>query len=270
MSVRELVKTRMSELGIEPKKSLGQNFLVSDHVVAKITERVAEFSPKFLLEIGPGLGSLTSSLLKLKTPLQVIELDRNFASYWREQGLNVVEGDALQLDWDQFNGPTPKILVSNLPYQISSSLVIERCLDKTPFDGMVLMFQKEVAQKIRGTTKSELYGMLSVVAQTFFEVETLLEVSSGDFLPPPKVASRVLVFKPKASGVSDPERYLKFVKACFVQPRKLMISNIEKTLKLSRPELLATFKRLGHDEKVRAQQLSPLQLFELAQAMGYT
>ena len=97
-----------------------------------------------------------------------MELDRVFSKYWKDQGLQLIEGDALQLDWSSFfHQARPLVLVSNLPYQISSSLVIDRCLDADPFDFMVLMFQKEVAQRLRARTGDELYGMLSVVAQSF-------------------------------------------------------------------------------------------------------
>lgn len=265
MSAWQRMQQTMLELGIEPKKSLGQNFLVSDVVIEKIIRAVVDLKPQFLLEIGPGLGALTFFLKDIQVQKQLIELDRVFADYWRNQGFQVIEKDALQIDWQQFEKMSqPKILVSNLPYQISSSLVIDRCLDSVPFDGMVLMFQKEVAQRIRARQQDELYGMLSVVSQTFWQTEMLLEASSRDFNPPPKVASRVLVFKTKASPVKNRKKYLRFVKACFLHPRKLLISNLEEGLSLKKEMTSEVLKKMGLSEKSRAGELTLekfLQLF---------
>ncbi len=257
MSAWERLQKTMQELGIEPKKSLGQNFLVSDNVIEKIIRAVKESKPQFILEIGPGLGALTFFLKDIPVEKSLIELDRVFAEHWRKQDFKVIEGDALQIDWKQFESQIrPRTLVSNLPYQISSSLVIDRSLDSEPFDCMILMFQKEVAQRIRARQQDELYGMLSVVAQTFWFTEMLLEASSRDFNPPPKVASRVLVFKKKESPVKNRIKYLKFVKACFLHPRKLLISNLEEGLALKKEATAQTLQKMGLPEKARAGELT--------------
>lgn len=269
MSARSEILSLMQELGIEPKKSLGQNFLVSDHVIQKILHAVEELKPHSLVEVGPGLGALTRGLIKLNRPLFLIELDSVFANYWRGQGQNLQEQDALQYDWSKLPLERPTVLVSNLPYQISSSLVIDRSLDENQLAAMVLMFQKEVGQRLKAAQGHDLYGMLSVVAQTFWHIETLLEASSGDFMPPPKVASRVLVFKAKVNPIQDRKAYLKFVKGCFVQPRKLMVSNISASLGRPKDQILAIFSTMKLNEKVRAEELKLQQFLELYQQLGY-
>jgi len=261
------LKITLAELGIEPKRSLGQNFLVSDGVIEKIIRAagtpvpgLAPQGPSALLEIGPGPGALTRGLRGLEKPLTVIELDRKMAQYWRDQGLEVIEQDALKLDWQTLSLSAPRYLVSNLPYQISASLVIERSLDEKPFEKMVLMFQKEVAQKIRATKEQGDYGMLSVLAQTFWKIETVTDAGSGDFFPPPKVSSRVLQFVPKPSPVGNSTvertRFLKFVKACFIHPRKLMVSNLQEGFSIPKEKTLQIFKEQGIGEKVRAEELT--------------
>ena len=164
MSLRFINKdeltARMQSLGIEPKRSLGQNFLISERVVAKIietVERLGKARPA-LIEVGPGLGSLTESLLTLEKPLTLLELDKSLARFWRERGGDVMEGDALKLDWRTLNLPQGTLFVSNLPYQISSSLVVERSVEPAGIEVMILMFQKEVAQRTRRADRHQLQG----------------------------------------------------------------------------------------------------------------
>jgi len=259
----ERLQKTLLELGIEPKKSLGQNFLISDLVIQKIIKAAVGTKPGFLLEIGPGPGALTFHLKNITKNFQLIELDRVMAEHWRSQGFSLVEADALQIDWTPFFKQTrPLTLVSNLPYQISSSLVIDRCLDPEPLDYMVLMFQKEVAQRLRARMQDELYGMLSVVAQSFWKMETVADVSSRDFFPPPKVSSRVLYFETKPSPVADKRKYFKFVKAAFLHPRKLMASNLEEGLSISKERAVEILKKLQLSEKARAGQLSVQQFVD--------
>lgn len=262
-STLQYYKNLMEELGIEPKKALGQNFLINDRVIEKIGEAAKDFNAKHILEIGPGLGALTRGLRKLEKPLTLLELDRVFAEHWRSQGLSVVEGDALQLDWTKLIPDDQTILVSNLPYQISSSIVIDRCLDEKPLKGMVLMFQKEVAQRIKAPQTHDLYGMLSVVAQTFWDLELLVEAGPGDFYPPPKVSSRVLVFRRKLLPVPDAKKYLRFVKACYSQPRKMMGNNLSESFRIPREEINSWLLQHGFSEKVRPHQLKVAEVLKL-------
>ncbi len=277
ITARTRLKEAFEKLGIQPKKSLGQNFLINDHVIEKMLSEAWNGPIGSLLEIGPGPGALTD-LLKQKVerekiPYQVVELDHQLAQYWREQGLNVVEVDALQWHWQKefFANELmlePRVLISNLPYQISSSLVIDRSLDAAPLSRMILMFQKEVAQRIRAQKQTEFYGMLSVIAQTFWQIETVCDVSPGDFLPPPNVASRVLVFRHKPSSVVDKKKYLKFVKACFLHPRKLLASNLEQGYACTKEKAMALLVEQGFSEKVRAQELSVTQFIDFFHKLG--
>lgn len=247
-----------------PKKSLGQNFLISDIIIDRIIQKAWSFKTKKMIEIGPGPGSLTYFLKQQNIDLTLIELDQNWAEYWRNQSIKVIEKDALQIDWSELSD-SETLLVSNLPYQISSSIVIDRCLDQQLLMGMVLMFQKEVAQKIRGRPDSDLYGFLSVIAQSFWSIETVTEAGPKDFLPPPKVASRVLCFIPQDIELRPvkPHAYLKFVKQAFHQRRKTLRSNWENYLNQMKPngwktslDLILSWK---FTEKLRAEELSPEQ-----------
>ena len=269
MTARERLKIRIEELGIEPKKSLGQNFLISDNVIEKILKAAEKNKADQMIEIGPGLGAITDGLRKITDHFTVIEFDQQIAEYWRQQNLNVIEGDALKIDWQKIIQSKKTLLVSNLPYQISSSLVIDRSLDQPCLATMILMFQKEVAQRLKATPDVGSYGFLSVIAQTFWNIEMLLEAGPGDFWPPPKIASRVLIFQRKESQVSDRKAYLKFIKASFSQPRKLMVKNLQSDLGLSKELILSAFEKHQIKDKTRAEELDLSQFLDLYRTLGY-
>lgn len=227
LTAKERLDLFFSSLPIEAKKSLGQNYLVADHVISKIISEVDRKKPTKILEIGPGPGALTD-FLRLRDPeMTMIELDRHFAKHWRTRGFKVFEVDALDWDWGLLEDPSRVLLVSNLPYQISSTLVIDRSLDLKPLQAMILMFQKEVAQRIKATESSEYYGLLSVIAQVFWKIELVCEAGPRDFKPSPQVASRVLVFQPRTEFNIDRPEFLRFAKACFAHRRKLLRKNLE-------------------------------------------
>lgn len=273
MSLRDRILKAQQELGIQPKKSLGQNFLIADHVVEKITKAVEDFSPKSVIEVGPGLGSLTHSLTesdKLKSAkFELIELDSVFAEYWRKRGFQLQEADALNIDWTALVNrlDKPCVFVSNLPYQISSRIVVDRSMEPG-LAGMVLMFQKEVAQRMQAKCGDELYGFLSVVVQSFWSTRTVSEAGPRDFDPPPKVASRVLEFRPRENSIRR-ERYLTFLKAAFRQPRKLMASNLSSLADLKRDQIELVLKNRGLSEKSRAEELKVEDFLSIAHDLGY-
>lgn len=226
---KDKIHDRLRELGAEPKRSLGQNFLISERAVTKIVDAAKRCKPENLIEIGPGLGSLTESLIELSVPFQLIELDKTFSEYWRGRGIKLTEADALKVDWRTLNLEPGTLLVSNLPYQISSSLVIERSMETAGITQMILMFQKEVAQRLLAKKSTDAYGLLTVIAQTFWTMANLIEVSPREFYPVPNVVSRVVTFEwanrvlPRGGTNHD---FLKLVKAAFAHRRKLMMKNL--------------------------------------------
>ncbi len=261
MTALQRLEKRLSELQIFAKKSLGQNFLISDGVISKILAAVDVEKPELVIEIGPGCGALTDILTEKYKNLTLIELDRALAEFWRSFGFTVIEADALQMNW----GFTAEhLLVSNLPYQISSSLVIDRSLDAVQLKAMILMFQKEVAQRIRAQQQTEHYGMLSVIAQEFWTIETVCDAGSREFKPAPKVSSRVLKFLPRKSNITDKRQYLTFVKTCFRQRRRVLSTNIS--------GLDTGFNKAGLNQwltendkslKIRVEELSPPEINSL-------
>ena len=272
MSAIDRLRQSLQDMGITPKKSLGQNFLISDTVIEKIIRQVQEFKPEALIEVGPGPGALTYFLRQMQLPLSLIELDHVIAAYWRDQGFPVFEEDALRMDWSQFYSDKKTVFVSNLPYQISSSIVIERSLETVGVEHMVLMFQKEVAQRIRGPAQSEHYGLLSVIAQTFWKTEMVTEVGPRDFQPPPRIASRVLAFSRLQPNIVNRKKFLQFVKASFAQRRKLLKSNLSSLLNekgLTEELLVGWLAEMKFPATARAEELNPGQFVSLYKRFGF-
>jgi 16S rRNA (adenine1518-N6/adenine1519-N6)-dimethyltransferase len=260
-------KARLAELGIEPKRSLGQNFLISDQAVAKILGAVADLDPRHLIEIGPGVGSLTDGLRAMDKPFLIIELDRELARYWRAQGAPVIESDALKVDWEKLPVEEPAVLVSNLPYQISTHLAVDRCFGPRRLTAMVLMFQKEVAQRLMAVPKTKAYGLLSVMVQAHWDIRKLIEIGPSQFWPAPKVASQVLVFKRKLAPFPGREKaFLTLLKAAFAQRRKFLMKNLlalKGAYGIDQERLAAVFGEIGLSGKARAEELGVEQFKEL-------
>ncbi len=274
MSTNQTTKERLdhffSQFPVEAKKSLGQNFLISDYAVSKMIACLKTFTFEDLIEIGPGPGALTDILKAYGDQLRVIELDPFFYDYWVKQGLQAIHIDALRWDWsNQVKNPSQTVLISNLPYQISSSIVIDRSLDSKPLSGMILMFQKEVAQKIRMKAESSEFGMLSVISQVFWSIETVCDLSPRDFLPAPKIASRVLCFKPRETPVIERSTFLTFCKAGFAQKRKLLKKNLGSLNQITSEKVIASFQKLNLNETARAEELSPDQWVALYKDLGF-
>jgi len=257
------LKTRLTEMGISPKKAFGQNFLISAGVIGKIIEAVQSRPHSDLIEIGPGLGALTEKLIAAGLRPRLIELDRDLIDYWRARNLDTIDHDALKLDWDTLNLKPNSLLVSNLPYQISTSLVVDRCFGPKNLRHMILMFQKEVAQRLMAKPRTKEYGLLSVMAQVFFDISKVADAAPRDFHPAPKIASRVLSFTRKSDpGVT--ERFLKVLKAGFAFRRKFLLKNLKSVVdKPTLERLPDVFAALRLKPQARAEELTPAQWVEL-------
>lgn len=251
------IKEKLQLLGIEPKRSLGQNFLVSESKIDKIVDVVARSKYKNVIEIGPGLGALTEKLQDLPDKkIKLIEYDRVLAKYWREQGYDVTEADALQYDWSSVSEDT--IVVSNLPYQISARITIDLSF-YLPIKSMVFMYQKEVAERIQSEISCKEYGLITAFVQNYWSVDKVVDAGAGDFYPVPNVGSRVLVFH--RLGSSLPElKFFNFLKECFHQRRKMLLKNIPS---FHEDQVRAAFNEMGISVQVRAENISPKQFLEL-------
>lgn len=253
LSLKEKLFVKMQELNISPKRSLGQNFLISEYVVEQIFGYIERRNPAFIIEIGPGLGTLTEHLCERPIQRKLIELDRQFAQYWRQRGEDVIEDDALNLNWAGTDWPPNTLILGNLPYQIGSRLVIELSLSNKSIEHLVFMFQREVAERLMAETRTKDYGFLSVIAQTYWTMNKIVDASPEDFYPMPNVSSRVVAFKRRQIDELFDIGYINFIKEAFQFRRKYMV----KSLGSYEAKLRTAMLKLDIKETVRAEELSP-------------
>jgi len=215
-----------------PRKRFGQNFLRDPHVLDSILRAADLQEGDRVMEIGPGAGALTRRLLATGLPVLAIEIDRDLAAAledWRENNLEVLIGDVLRLDWSDLLRDPPYKLIANLPYNISSQVLFRALDHRDAFNRLVLMFQKEVGDRLIATAGSRDYGLLSVLIQTWFRIERIVKVPPGSFYPPPKVDSVVLRLDPLPAPrvpLDDEVLYRKLVRGAFAQRRKTLRNSL--------------------------------------------
>lgn len=237
---------------LQPKKSLGQHFLRDPHAVRRIIAAVP--AGMRVLEIGPGTGALSAGLLARATRLIVIEKDDALAEYWRQRAaseprLRVVHGDVLHALPALVQEERPQWIVGNLPYNISGPLTAK--LAGIPLSGgMVLMYQREVGERLLAAPGSKVYGGLSVLVRHHYDVRRLLTLPPGAFSPPPKVHSMVIVLR--AHGRRRPcsfEALQEAVRRGFAHRRKTIANNFRGLL------VREDWQQLGIDAGARPEQL---------------
>lgn len=219
-------------MNYQTKKRFGQHFLHDRTVIDKIIMAAQLDSQTQVVEIGPGLGILTDEMLPRSAHVQVMEIDRDLIERLlarHESRLTVHAGDVLKLPWREFLSHPPYILVANLPYNISSQIVFRLLEHRDLFQRMVLMFQREVGERLVAAPGGKDYGILSVLTQLWFDMKTVTLVKPGAFNPPPKVDSMVLSFKPLTNprvAVVDETLFKRVVKGAFTQRRKTLRNSL--------------------------------------------
>lgn len=226
---REELLSLLHRVGLRPTKALGQHFLVSEVVVDAILEAVG--SPAGVLEIGPGPGVLTSRLAESLPAVTAVEIDPIAISALALSApkARVIKGDCLEVDLSSLlqELPEPRVLVSNMPYNITGPL-LERITDiRDQFAHAVLMMQAEVGQKIMARPGNRAAGALTIAMQTYFEIAKVRDVGPPAFYPPPEVHSIVIKLTPRETELGeDIVPFLKFVRHGFHSPRKTLANNL--------------------------------------------
>ena len=245
---------------IKPKKSLGQNFLIDKNIIKKIVETEHINSHDFILEVGPGTGNLTEFILK-KNPKKifVIEKDKNLIEVLKKKFKNqiiIIENDILRISENEISDHQ-LIVFGNLPYNISTKILTKWIVStnkKYWFKSLVLMFQKEVANRIIAKVNSANYGRLSIISNWKLKVEKIMDISSSCFYPKPKVESTLLKFTPKAKYFSiNYSKNLEMITRIFFNQRRKKIKNsFKKIFKNYR----SVSEKLDIDLNLRPQNIS--------------
>lgn len=219
-------------MSYQTKKRFGQHFLHDPAVIDKIVAAARLDPEQRVVEIGPGLGVLTDQLLEKVPRVAVMEIDRDLIALLHQrynERLIIHEGDVLKLPWFDLLTDPPYTLVANLPYNISSQILFKLLEHRPLFNRMVLMFQREVGDRLMAQPGTKAYGILSVLCQLWYDIDKVALVKPGAFNPPPKVDSLVLSFLPLAQPRVDPvdeTLFKKMVKGAFTQRRKTLRNSL--------------------------------------------
>ena len=258
-----------------PHKSKGQNFLTQPRIADRIAAAARLDSSDDVVEIGPGLGILSEAIIRHGVhSLTMIELDLRLATVLQERtrdrhGVNVINADFLDLRGLPGDGPLK--VVANLPFNVASAILERLCADHARTTLMVLMFQREVAERIRAHPGDSAYGALSVYTALYWNVTNHFRVAAGNFNPQPKVDAEVLVFTPRHPALFDAaeeQTILRTIRAAFTQPRKTLRNSLASGLGFVPAIAQVMLERAGIDPLARAAALHLDDFLRLARILN--
>ena len=267
------IQKLLEEIGEKPKKHFGQNFLINKGIVEKIIKLSNLGKDDVILEVGPGLGVLTFNIAQEVKKLIAVEKDRELAANLkaRLEEAHIKNVQILEQDILKFTPKSYKLtaksykLVANIPYYLTSALIKKFLEEETQPKEMFLMIQKEVAQRI---CQKEKYSILSLSVQFYADAEILFPVSKNSFWPAPKVDSAVIKITPRKTPETDSTLFFRLIKAGFASPRKQLISNLSKNLKIERVVLESVFSKCHINQKSRAEDLNLQTWLSLLNLLG--
>lgn len=272
MNTLRETKTILSKYGLRANKRFGQNFLVDDNILNNIVDVADIKENELVIEIGPGLGNLTNYILKRATYSLLVEIDQNMINvltdrFKNEKNYKLISMDILKVNIDE---EIKKIedekditfknvkVVANLPYYITTPIIFKLLQDSTRITEVVVMVQKEVAQRMVANCNTKDYGILTLMVKYLSEANISFTVPKESFIPAPNVTSAIIILKKnKRYTVENEEIFINLVHSAFAQRRKTMINSLFSTKfnNLTKGELIELFNKLGIDGNVRAEQL---------------
>lgn len=264
------------------QKKFGQNFLIDTHVLDKIISAAGITGDDCVLEIGPGIGTMTQYLAEHARQVVAVEIDRNLIPILKETlagygNVEIINEDILKVDIkslaEQYNGGKPIKVVANLPYYITTPIIMGLFESGVPVDNITVMVQKEVADRMKEGPGSKDYGALSLAVQYYAEPEIVANVPPNCFIPRPKVGSAVIRLtrhKEKPVTVKDEALMFKLIRASFNQRRKTLQNGLNNSpeLPFTKEQIAAAIDALGLPASVRGEALTLEQFAALSDALG--
>ena len=273
------IKEVLARHGFHFSKALGQNFLINPGVCPRMAAECGAQGCKGVIEVGPGIGVLTWELSQVAQKVCAIELDSRLFPVLEEtlagrDNVKIIPGDVMKLDLHQLIqqefGGGPVCVCANLPYYITSPVILRLLEEGLPLTSITVMVQKEAAQRLCAAPGERECGAVSVAVHYRSQPKLLFQVGRGSFLPPPKVDSAVLRLdlrqEPPVS-VADEDWFFRVSRAAFAQRRKTAANSLSATLGLPKPQVEQALAAAGAPENVRAERLTLEQLAALANAL---
>ncbi|WP_378951238.1 16S rRNA (adenine(1518)-N(6)/adenine(1519)-N(6))-dimethyltransferase RsmA [Pelosinus sp. sgz500959] len=259
---KEVTLHILKRFGIRMSKKLGQNFLIDEHVVKSIVD-AADIKPgDAVLEIGPGIGTLTQGLAEAGAQVTAVEIDRRLLEVLSKtlegyENVRVVHGDILRINIAETVGAPQYKVVANLPYYITTPIIMGLLEARMPIDVLVTMVQKEVAERMVASPGTKDYGALSVAVQYYTKAEIMFVVKPDSFIPPPSVDSAVIrcTVREKPPVQVNEKIFFRVVRAAFAQRRKTLLNTL-KTTGVPIETLKIILEKTGIDGARRGETLS--------------
>ena len=264
------------------QKKFGQNFLIDTHVLEKIIEESGITKDDFVLEIGPGIGTMTQYLCENAREVAAVEIDKNLIPILADtlsayDNVEVINDDILKVDINKLaeekNGGKPIKVVANLPYYITTPIIMGLFESHVPIDSITIMVQKEVADRMQVGPGTKEYGALSLAVQYYAKPEIVAIVPPNCFMPRPNVGSAVIRLtrhKEVPVQVNDEKLMFKIIRASFNQRRKTMTNSVGNSpeLSVSKEQMAAALEKCGLSATVRGEALTLAQFAELANVLS--
>ena len=264
MNLREETIAILNKYGLRANKKLGQNFLINEEIITSIVEKAEITKNDVVIEIGPGLGSLTKELFNNAKKVIEIELDANMIDILKSRfgiydNFEVIYADVLKVDLQELIKDYDSVkVVANLPYYITTPIIMKLLEDKLKIKSITVMVQKEVGERICSSYKDKEYGAITVSVQYYSEPKIIIDVPKDNFIPAPEVDSCVIkleMLEEPRVKVNDEKLFFRTVKGAFSQRRKTINNSLTCTGK-SKDEIKIILDKLNIDEKLRAENLS--------------
>ncbi len=268
LNIHDETKFLMKKYNVTANKSLGQNFLIDEEVILNTIKNANICKDDLVIEIGPGLGTLTNELVKNAGKVVCIELDKKMIKILQDRfllfdNIEIINQDVLKVDLneliDKYNMKSAKI-VANLPYYITTPIIMKLLESRANFNSITVMVQKEVADRLCARTGTREAGAITYAVEYYSNAKKLFVVPNTSFIPSPNVESEVItleVKKEKNKEIKDEGKLFKMIKYAFMQRRKTLINTLQNTeICKNKERIRQVLNKLNIDERIRGEALT--------------
>ena len=265
----QTVEQLLKKYGFSFSKALGQNFLIDDEVCPQMAQSLCADEKTAVIEIGPGIGVLTKELCLVAGRVIAIELDKRLYPVLEEtlsefDNFELVQGDAMKLDINELineklSGYEDIKVCANLPYYITSPIIMKLLEEKLPISEIVVMVQKEAAERLCAEMGTRNSGAVTAAVKYYGDSEILFNVGRESFMPSPKVDSaviRITLNGENKYNISDEKKFFNLIRAAFAQRRKTLVNSLSSSLGIPKNDIINALDSLSLDENIRAEKLT--------------